>query len=400
MLINNERVVKFSERANKIQTFLAMEYSEKAGELERNGHKVIKLNLGEPDFGPPEIVKREMINAIQDNKVDYTSALGISELREATSHFYKDQYELSINPNRVVITAGASASLLLLCAALLEQGDKVMISDPSYPCNKEFIRAFGGATVAVECDAGVNFQLSYNKVLEHYTTDLKGILIASPSNPTGTCICPKELEKISAFCQKNSLWMIIDEIYLNLVYDNINTQTALAINDNAIVINSFSKYFGMTGWRLGWCIVPENMTETMSKLAQNLYICPSTPTQYAAVHSFSEDALQECENRKATLTTNKNLVIQHFQSSVLSIDATPQGAFYAYINISRTKLNAVDFCEELLEEFFVALTPGNDFGEHKADQYVRLSFATNTDDLKEGLQRIDQYINQLKLKAY
>lgn len=385
-----------------------MAYGEKASELEKRGHKVVRLNLGEPDFGAPSDVIASLKHGVNLQEMPYSSALGLPELRQAIAQFYANRHSVDINPKRIVVTAGASAALLLLSAALINEGDEVILGDPSYPCNRRFITSFGGKVVLVPTPAKQHFQLTLNKVKQAWTNNTKGILIASPANPTGTAIAADELARISAFCESKNAWRIVDEIYLNLQlseqvnhHSGIRTSsvalfnTVLASDENAIVVNSFSKYFGMTGWRLGWCVVPECMIEVMEKLAQNLFICPSTLAQHAALSCFSQRSLQECEQRRFKLIERKRKVERAIQDMGLVIDVPPDGAFYVYINIASTGLKAVEFCDLLLQKYHVAMTPGADFGEHRADQYVRLSFATGDDELDLGLARLKAMVNDL-----
>lgn len=397
-------MLKYATRATTLSPFLAMAYGEKATALSNQGHDVIRLNLGEPDFGAPIPVVEAMKQSLSQADYPYTSALGLPELRSAIAQFYKTQHNVDIPASRIVVTAGASAALLLVSAALVENGDKVILGDPSYPCNRRFLNTFGGEVTLVPTSSEQQFQLTHNDVTHHWDSKTKGVLIASPANPTGTAIAENELYSIGETCKQNDGFLIVDEIYLNLDLREGSPSTAEqptplntvlaneSLHNNTIVINSFSKYFGMTGWRLGWCVVPEGMTQVMERLAQNLFICPSTLAQQAALACFTPESLAQCEQKKALLRTRATFVMQAIADMGLSIDATPDGAFYAYINIEPTGLTAIEFCDRLLEEEYVALTPGDDFGEHNATRYVRLSFATEISRLKEGLARIKRFV--------
>ena len=398
-------MLKYAKRATTLSPFLAMAYGEKATALSNHGYDVIRLNLGEPDFGAPTPVVEAMKQSLAQADYPYTSALGLPELRSAIAKFYKTQHNVDIPASRIVVTAGASAALLLVSAALVENGDKVILGDPSYPCNRRFLSTFGGEVTLVPTSSEQQFQLTHNDVAHHWDSKTKGVLIASPANPTGTAIADHELYNIGETCKQNDGFLIVDEIYLNLDLREGSPSTAeqpaplntvLAnenLHNNTIVINSFSKYFGMTGWRLGWCVVPDGMTQVMERLAQNLFICPSTLAQQAALSCFTPEALAQCEQKKAQLRTRATFVMQAIEDMGLSIDATPDGAFYAYINIEPTGLSAIEFCDRLLEEEYVALTPGDDFGEHNATRYVRLSFATEINRLKEGLARLKRFVD-------
>lgn len=378
-----------------------MAYGEKAAQLAATGADVIRLNLGEPDFGAPTPVLDAMKASLDTPDYPYTSALGLPELREAIANFYHKKHGLHVPSSRIVVTAGASAALLLASAALVEPGDNVILGDPSYPCNRRFLNAFGADVTLVPTRSQNNFQLTCNDVKKHWKSNTKGVLIATPANPTGTAICPEELAAIGQVCKENNGFLIVDEIYLDLALtpphqqESAQLHSVLAnrnLQDTLIVINSFSKYFGMTGWRLGWSVVPNAMTPIVEKLAQNLFICPSTLSQKAALACFTPGALAQSEENKNTLSVRANIVFNAISTMGLSIDAYPDGAFYAYINISNTKLSAIEFCDKLLDTHHVALTPGNDFGEHNASQYVRLSFATEESRLIEGLNRLAQFV--------
>ena len=378
-----------------------MAYGEKAAQLAATGADVIRLNLGEPDFGAPTPVLDAMKASLDTPDYPYTSALGLPELREAIANFYHKKHGLHVPSSRIVVTAGASAALLLASAALVEPGDNVILGDPSYPCNRRFLNAFGADVTLVPTRSQNNFQLSCEDVKKHWKSNTKGVLIATPANPTGTAICPEELAAIGQVCKENNGFLIVDEIYLDLALtpphkqESAQLHSVLAnrnLQDTLIVINSFSKYFGMTGWRLGWSVVPNAMTPIVEKLAQNLFICPSTLSQKAALACFTPGALAQSEENKNTLSVRANIVFNAISTMGLSIDAYPDGAFYAYINISNTELSAIEFCDKLLDTHHVALTPGNDFGEHNASQYVRLSFATEESRLIEGLNRLAQFV--------
>lgn len=290
-----------------------MAYGEKATALSNQGHDVIRLNLGEPDFGAPTPVVEAMKQSLSQADYPYTSALGLPELRSAIAQFYKTQHNVDIPASRIVVTAGASAALLLVSAALVENGDKVILGDPSYPCNRRFLNTFGGEVTLVPTSSKQQFQLTHDDVTHHWDSKTKGVLIASPANPTGTAIAEKELYSIGETCKQNDGFLIVDEIYLNLDLRDSSPSaakqpaplnTVLAnerLHNNTIVINSFSKYFGMTGWRLGWCVVPEGMTQVMERLAQNLFICPSTLAQQAALACFTPESLAQCEQKKSTI---------------------------------------------------------------------------------------------------
>ncbi|MDO6561630.1 aminotransferase class I/II-fold pyridoxal phosphate-dependent enzyme [Paraglaciecola chathamensis] len=390
--------MKYSQRAQAISPFFAMAFGAKAAALEAQGHHVIKFNIGEPDFGAPPDVLLAMQSLATTTSLPYTSALGLPELRAAIAGFYKTAHNVDIDPVRVVVTAGASAALLLLSAAFVDGGDNVIMGDPSYPCNRQFIKSFGGNVQLVPTTADSRFQLNMHLLEKHWHSGTRGLMLATPSNPTGTAVAPDELQAMCEFAKDRGAWRIIDEIYLNLHHGEPDYKpvTALSFDDEALVINSFSKYFGMTGWRLGWCVVPEQAVPVMERMAQNYYICPSTLAQKAALECFTPASIAVCESRRAMLKSRKELIIAGLAQCGLHVPVQPDGAFYVYIDVRPTGLSAMDFCERALQEAHVALTPGNDFGEHQGDHYVRLSFASAENELTEGLQRLERFMKSLK----
>lgn len=389
--------MKVSQRAQSITPFLAMEFGKRAAELEAAGHRVIRLNLGEPDFGAPPAVRAELQGIAPETALPYTGALGLPALREAIAGFYAQAHGVNISPERVVVTAGASAALLLLTAALVDPGDEVLVGDPSYPCNRQFLSGFGADVRLVPTDAASRFQLDLAAVQRHWSARTRGLMIATPSNPTGTSVPAPELAAICDWARAHDAWRIIDEIYLNLsdAPHGQAPQTVLAFDAGACVINSFSKYFGMTGWRLGWAIVPDELVPAMERLAQNYYICAPTHSQMAALACFTPESIAVCEARRQELAARRALVLQGLADMGLNVPVLPDGAFYVYIDVSGTGLDAMHFCERALQEAHVALTPGHDFGQCSAASYVRLSYAASHADLQEGIARLKAFVTRL-----
>jgi len=389
--------MKISQRAQAIDPFFAMEFGKRAAALEAQGHAVIKLSLGEPDFGPPPAVLEAAREAV-DGPLPYTGALGIQALREAIAGFYLREHCVTIAPSRIVVTAGASAALLLVTAALVDPGDEVIVGDPSYPCNRQFLSSFGAQVTLVGTDAASRFQLDAASVRAHWTERTRGLMIATPSNPTGTSVPPDELRALCAWARERGAWRIVDEIYLNLGDRDAAgrpPQTVLAVDDGAVVINSFSKYFGMTGWRLGWAVVPEAMVPTMERLAQNYYICASHLSQQAALACFTPASLAICEARRVEFERRRALVLAGLAGIGLPVPVPPDGAFYVYFDVGATGLTAWQFCERVLDEVHVALTPGKDFGYVGADRYVRLSYAASAEQLTEAIARLGVFMGRL-----
>ena len=370
-----------------------MEFSKHAAVLEAEGHRIIKLNVGQPDFGAPPAVVDAMRAALDDSHTAYTPALGIWELRRAIARHYATQHGVEIDPGRVLVTAGASAALLLLTAALVNPGDEVLVADPSYPCNRHFLSSFGAEVKLVPTTPATRYQLDTALVRQHWGPRTRGLMVATPSNPTGTSVPAAELAAMHRYVDERDGWCIVDEIYLGL--QDGTPQTILASDGEALVINSFSKYFGMTGWRLGWCVAPSAMVPVLERLAQNYYICPSAPAQHAAVACFEPGSIAICEERRARLARRRALVVRGLQAIGLDVPVPPDGAFYVYIDIRSTGLDAMTFCERVLQEAHVALTPGYDFGHARAAHHVRLSYAASEDDLAEALHRLGAILPQL-----
>lgn len=391
--------MRFSSRAQSMAPFLAMEVGKRAAAIEAQGRRVVKLNIGEPDFGAPPAVRLALEEIARDGQLPYTAALGTPALRTAIAGFYRSAHGIEVDPSRVVVTAGASAALLLVTAALVESGDEVLVGDPSYPCNRQFLASFGARVQLVPTFADSRFQLDAEQVRSHWTAGTRGLLLATPSNPTGTSVPPAELAAICDLARAKGAWRIVDEIYLDLSDgpgDGRPAASALSFDPDAIVINSFSKYFGMTGWRLGWCVVPQEMVPVLERLAQNYYICPSTLAQRAALACFTPASLAVCEARRAEFAVRRKLVLDGLARVGLRVPAAPDGAFYVYVDVSGTGLGSMAFCERALEEVQVALTPGHDFGRCGADAHLRLSYAASTDELEEGLRRLGRFMERLR----
>ncbi len=374
-----------------------MEFSRKATVLEAQGHHIIRLGVGEPDFGPPQAFVDALKATLDSPAKAYTNALGLEALREKIAGFYKRMHDLDVLASQIAVTSGASAALLLACAALVDEGDEVLIGDPSYPCNREFMQSMGANVKLIPTNPASNYQLSLEMVEKNWGENTKGILIATPSNPTGTSIEFAELKAICDFAKSKGGFRIIDEIYLNLADYDENGHPAKSIlehDDGAIVINSFSKFFGMTGYRLGWCIAPLELVPYIEKLSQNYYICASTPVQIAALECFSDAAIKECEGRREILLKRREFVLKRLEEIGLAVPVKPNGAFYVYIDVSSTGMNGMEFCEAALVKAHVSLTPGDDFGVSDTKKYVRLSYASSMEELEEGLNRLENWLNK------
>ena len=390
-----------AQRAREAEPFHALAFGERAAALEVAGHHVVKLSIGEPDFGAPPAVRAAMRDAMDGRPLPYTPALGLPALRTALARFYRDEHGVALDPARIVITSGASAALLLVTAATTDPGDEVLIADPSYPCNRELVRSFGGTAVLVPTSAESRYQLSLEAVVTAWSDRTTSVMIASPSNPTGTSIPPAELASICDLARDRGAWRIVDEIYLDLAdpdADGTPARTVLVHDPDAIVIGSFSKYFGMTGWRLGWAVLPEPLVPVVERLAMNYFLCASAPAQQAALAAFTPESLALCEDRRRELVSRRELVLEGLARIGLPVPVEPDGAFYVYIDVSGTGLDAWRFCEEALQHAHVSLTPGRDFASATADTHVRLSYAASRADLSEGIARLGAFLAERRLR--
>ena len=388
-----------SRRAREAQPFRAMVFGERADEMIARSISVIKLSLGEPDFGAPPAVRDAMREQYDGRALPYTAALGLPALRRAIADFYHERHHVDIDPRRIVITAGGSAALLLATALTVDPGDEVIVADPSYPCNRELIRSFEGVVVDVPTSAATRFHLNAELVDRAWSERTKAVMVTSPSNPTGTTIDFDVLKGVCDLARFRGAWRIIDETYLDLADrepDGSEVRSALLADPDAIICNSFSKFFGMTGWRLGWAVVPEYTIEAVDDLATNYYLCAHTPTQHAALACFTPESLAVCEERRQELLARRRIVVSGLERIGLPLEVVPNGAFYAYFSVAGTGLDAWTFCERALEEAHVALTPGRDFGPATADTHVRLSCAASREALTEGLSRLGKFVASLR----
>ena len=364
-----------------------------AAELESQGRSIIHMGIGEPDFTAAQPVIDAAARAMADGRLQYTSATGLPALRTAIAGHYRQVYGLDVAPSRIVVTAGASAALLLTCAALVEKGAEVLMSDPCYPCNRHFVAAFDGQAKMIACGPEQRFQLSADMVQANWSAQTRGVLLASPSNPTGTSIEQEELRRIVETVREHRGFTIVDEIYSGLRYDGAPF-SALSLGDDVIVINSFSKYFNMTGWRLGWLVVPEHLVAPIEKLAQNLFICASSLSQHAGVACFSPEALAIYEARKAEFRRRRDYIVPALQELGFKVPVTPDGAFYVYADCSALSDDADQLTRRMLNDAGVVMVPGLDFGPSAAQRYVRVSYATSMENLREAVARLRDYFQR------
>jgi len=354
---------------------------------------MIFLNIGEPDFTAPPLVQAAAEQAIRDGRTQYTPATGLPNLRERISHWYTQRFGVDVPASRIVVTAGASAALHLACMALIEPGDQILMPDPSYPCNRHFVSAAEGCAVQIPTTAEDRFQLTADQVRSAWGPRTRGVLLASPSNPTGTSIHPDALRDIHRVVQMHGGITLVDEIYLGLGFDDQYGHTALAIDDDIISINSFSKYFNMTGWRLGWMVVPERLVSVIERLAQNLFICPSSIAQHAALACFEPESLTIYEQRRNEFKARRNYFIPQLNAMGLTVPVMPDGAFYAWADCTAAsaKLGAKDswdFAFAVMNQAHVAITPGRDFGSAQTQNFVRFSTASSMEQLQQAVIRL------------
>ena len=367
--------------------------SQLAREFAQGQRPMIFLNIGEPDFTAPPLVQEAAAKAIRDGTTQYTQATGLESLRERISGWYAERFQVQVPARRIVVTAGASAALQLACLALIDAGDEILMPDPSYPCNRHFVSAAEGRAVLIPTTAQERYQLSAAKVREAWGEKTRGVLLASPSNPTGTSIHPEELSRIHQFVSGRGGITLLDEIYLGLSYEETFGHTGLAIDDQVISINSFSKYFNMTGWRLGWMVVPDALVPVIERLAQNLFICPSTVAQHAALACFEPDSIAQYERRRAEFRARRDWFIPQLDAMGLKVPVLPDGAFYAWADCRDlcSRLGVASSWElafELMRRAHVAVTPGRDFGSASTGDFIRFSTASSMPQLQEAAARL------------
>ncbi len=389
--------MKISERARRITPFYVMEVGKAAAalgaELAGSDRPMVYLNIGEPDFTAPPLVQEAAERAIRAGNSQYTPAVGLTALRERISHWYHQRYGLEIGAERIVVTAGASAALQLACLALIDAGDEMLMPDPSYPCNRHFVSAADGRPVLLPTTAASRFQLDAEQVQQAWGPHTRGVLLASPSNPTGSSIAPEVLRAIHTLVQARGGITLVDEIYLPLSFDDRFGSSALALDENVISINSFSKYFNMTGWRLGWLVLPPALVPVVERLAQNLFICPSTIAQHAALACFEPDSLAIYEQRRSAFAARRDFFVPALQRAGLQVPVVPDGAFYVWADCRAAcdrlgVKDSWDFAFEVMRRAHVAITPGRDFGHADTAQFVRFSTASSMDTLATAAQRL------------
>ena len=388
--------MRLASRVDRIEPFYVMEVAKRAAALaqtamcdpNQGGRSMLFLNIGEPDRTACERVQAAAAAAIARGDTAYTAATGLPALRRAISNWYAQRFQVDVDPARIIVTAGASAALQLAMLALVEPGDEVICPDPSYPCNRHFVTAAGGQARLVPTTAEQRYALNAAQLREHWSPSARGVLLASPSNPTGTSIEPTELRALVQTARELGGWTVVDEIYLGLSYEARYGHTALALGEDVISVNSFSKYFGLTGWRLGWLVAPPDAVPAIERLAQNLYICASTVAQQAALACFEAESIREYEQRRGEFKRRRDYIVPALRDIGWPVPVEPDGAFYAWIDSSGIAPDSWDLCLQLMHHAQVTLTPGRDFGPALAAGHVRLSFASSMDTLQQAMARM------------
>ncbi|WP_312342532.1 pyridoxal phosphate-dependent aminotransferase [Stutzerimonas nitrititolerans] len=377
----------YSARSRAIEPFHVMALLSRANELQALGRDVIHLEIGEPDFTTAAPIVAAGQAALAAGHTRYTAARGLPLLREAIARFYEQRYQASIDPERVLITPGGSGALLLASSLLVDPGKHWLLADPGYPCNRHFLRLIEGAAQLVPVGPEVRYQLNADLVERHWDRDCVGALVASPANPTGTVLSRDELAELSGALKARGGHLVVDEIYHGLTY-GCDAASVLEVDDDAFVLNSFSKYFGMTGWRLGWLVAPADAVPELEKLAQNLYISAPSMAQHAALACFEPATLEILEARRAEFARRRDFLLPALRELGFNIAVVPEGAFYLYADISAFGGDAFAFCRHMLETQFVAITPGLDFGRHQAGHHVRFAYTQDLPRLEQAVERI------------
>lgn len=384
---------KVSKRVEKVLPFYVMDLMAKAKALEKSGRDIVHMEVGEPDFPTPKPILDAAQDFLELGDVRYTEAQGLLALREKIAEYYGHEYQVKISPERIFITPGASGALTVALASLLDAGDEVLTCDPGYPCNNNIITLFGGKPTPVEVAEADAFQLSGQSIATSWTASTKGVMIASPSNPTGTMVSRLQLEGIVQAIDERQGFLISDEIYHGLVYGQRAT-SALEVSDDVFVLNSFSKFFGMTGWRLGWLIVPEYAVSAANRLMQNLYISAPTHSQYAALAAFSETTRTILLQRRDEFKRRRDVLYDGLKKLGFVMVDKPQGAFYIYADCRAFTNDSYNFALELLEKAGVATTPGKDFGASCPERYIRFAYTTSMEHIEQGLERIKAFLER------
>ena len=381
---------KVSKRLQDVNAFHVMSLMAEAKKLDSQGHKVIHMEMGEPDFSTPQPIIDAGIRALQSGITHYTPTLGLPALREAIADFYFKEYQVSVGAEQIIITPGSATALQLVLNLMVSDGKSVAITDPAYPSTHNLVRLLGGHVLQIPVHEDSAWQLTMDILEEYWNDSINTVLLASPSNPTGTILENSELQKIADFCDSKNTFLLVDEIYHGLVYSNA-PRTAVGLNENTFVINSFSKFYGMTGWRVGWIVSPKPYLEDINKLAQHTFLAAPTPGQYAALAAFEEDTQKILIERRDEFKARRDYLHDALENIGFKMRVKPQGAFYMYADSSAFSDDSFEFAKKALQDKHVAFTPGIDFGISGANQHVRFAYTTSIENLKIGVQRLSEY---------
>jgi aspartate/methionine/tyrosine aminotransferase len=384
-------MTEIARRMGQIAPFHVMDLLAKARKLEAEGRSIIHMEIGEPDYPTPEPVVAAAQAALADGNVHYTPATGLPELRQKIATYYKSRYQVEVDPRQVIVTPGSSGALQLLMNVLINPGESVLMADPGYPCNRHFVSMVDGIPVGVLVEEATDYQLNAELVEQAWRDDTKAVLIASPSNPTGALLADSEMRQLYDKVTELGGVLIVDEIYLGLTY-TADVNTALDISSEICVINSFSKYFSMTGWRLGWMVAPEAMIDPLDRLAQNMFLSAPTLSQMAAIHAFSPEVISILEQRRLAFQQRRDFLLPALRDLGFSLPVTPQGAFYLYAGCNEHTDDSQQLALQLLNEAGVAVTPGIDFGFNQPETHLRFAYTTAIEQLQEGVERIARFL--------
>ncbi len=391
----NKGFNQLAERAGEVEPFHVMEIMRMAADLEAKGKHIIHLEMGEPSFDTPQPIVDAAKEAMDKGLTHYTRAVGIDPLRQKIAEFYQQQFDLDLDWNRVVLTSGASSGLLMALSCVLDPDDEILLTDPGYPCYPNYVKLLNACYRLIELEESKGFILDKEALETAWGDQTKALLLASPANPTGACVGLEELKAIAEYIDERKASLLLDEIYQGLNYSGEGkASTILQVNENALVTNSFSKYFGMTGWRIGWSILPEAYLQPFERLAQNLTISPNTISQYAALAAFDEQTLAIAEERRVEFQKRRDYLVRELRRLGFGIEVEPEGAFYIYVNIEAFSDDSRKFCMDLMEQAGVALTPGLDFSPSQHKRFVRISYTADMAQLEEAIARIEAFIGK------
>ncbi len=390
--MNNNKVI--AERMNDIAPFHVMKILAQARQLEAQGKSIIHMEVGEPDFDTPAQITKAGIKALEEGRTHYTPATGLPVLKQAIADYYQTQFSVKLDPSRVIVTPGSSGALQLLMSLLINPGDAVMLTDPGYPCNRHFVRLVEGEPLSIPVDHSTDYQINTEIARANWQDNVKAVLLASPSNPTGNTVSLEEMHSLGRFLAEKDAYLIMDEIYQGINFDSDSVTALQTGTENLFVINSFSKYFDMTGWRLGWLVVPDEFVDAADRFAQNVFLAAQTMAQIAALEAFRPDTLSELARRTREFQRRRDYLIPELEKLGFKLHSKPGGAFYLYMDCSGLTGDSYQFSVDLLHNAGVAITPGIDFGANQAEKFVRFAFTTSLENLKEGVRRLAEYLQK------